>query len=74
VILKGINNHFALDDPMLKTVNLTYVVPFVALSVAHFTQDAMFQKPANLVIIATYAVVLTLPTLENRHKTTKLKQ
>jgi putative inorganic carbon (hco3(-)) transporter len=75
VIMKGINNHFALDDPMLKTVNLTYVVPFVALSIAHFTQDAMFQKPANLVIIATYAVVLTLPTLENRHKkTTNLKQ
>jgi putative inorganic carbon (hco3(-)) transporter len=68
VILKGINNHFALDDPMLKTVNLSYLVPFVALSIGHFTQDAMFQKPANLVIIATYAVVLTLPTFENRNK------
>lgn len=68
VILKGINNHFALDDPMLKTVNLAYVVPFVALSIGHFTQDAMFQKPANLVIIATYAIVLILPTFENRNK------
>lgn len=75
VIVKGINNHFALHDPMLRTMNLTYVIPFVALSIAHFTQDAMFQKPANLIIIATYAVVLTVPTLENRHKKSiKLKQ
>lgn len=67
VMLKGINNHFSIRDPVLKTMNLTYIVPFMALSVAHFTQDAMFQKPVYLVIIATYALVLTIPTYEKRN-------
>lgn len=62
VMLKGINNYFALKDPLLKTVTLAYIVPFMALSVAHFTQDAMFQKPVYLVVIATYALMLTIPT------------
>jgi putative inorganic carbon (HCO3(-)) transporter len=66
VTVKGINNHFSLEDPVLKTYNLAYVVPFMSLSVAHFTQDALFQKPVYLVIIATYALVLTLPTNEKR--------
>jgi putative inorganic carbon (hco3(-)) transporter len=68
VIFTGINNYFSINDPLLKNLNLTYLVPFMALSVAHFTQDAMFQKPVYLVIIATYAVVLTIPTFEKRLK------
>jgi putative inorganic carbon (hco3(-)) transporter len=68
VMLKGINNYFAIRDPLLKTINLAYIVPFLALSIAHFTQDAMFQKPAYLVIIATYALVLTIPTFEKNLK------
>ena len=66
VMLKGINNYFSMRDPLLKTINLVYIVPFLALSVAHFTQDAMFQKPVYLVIIATYAVVITLPTFAKK--------
>src|SRR5690606_27249355 len=64
VKVKGINNYFSIRDPMLKTITLAYIVPFMALSVAHFTQDAMFQKPVYLVIIATYAMMLTIPTLD----------
>lgn len=62
VIVQGINNYFAINDPLLRNINLAYLVPFVALSVAHFTQDAMFQKPVYLVIIATYALMLLIPT------------
>jgi hypothetical protein len=36
----------------------------MAMSVAHFTQDAMFQKPVYLVIIATYALMLTITTYD----------
>jgi putative inorganic carbon (hco3(-)) transporter len=68
VVLQGINNYFSINDPLLQNINLAYVVPFFALSVAHFTQDAMFQKPVYLVIIATYALMLTLPSY---HKSTK---
>jgi putative inorganic carbon (HCO3(-)) transporter len=66
VMLKGINNYFALNNPLLRTLTLMYLVPFLALSVAHFTQDAMFQKPINLIVVATYALVIKLPTFERK--------
>jgi putative inorganic carbon (HCO3(-)) transporter len=66
VMLSGIKNYFALDDPMLKSLTLTYLVPFMALSVAHFTQDAMFQKPMNMIIIVTYALVIRIPSMEKK--------
>jgi putative inorganic carbon (hco3(-)) transporter len=69
VILQGINNYFSINDPLLKNITLAYIVPFMSLSVAHFTQDAMFQKPVYLVIIATYALMLTLPTYAKSMKT-----
>jgi putative inorganic carbon (hco3(-)) transporter len=70
VIVQGISNYFSINDPLLQNINLAYIVPFFSLSVAHFTQDAMFQKPVYLVIIATYALMLTLPTYRKSQKTT----
>jgi putative inorganic carbon (HCO3(-)) transporter len=66
VMLKGIRNYFEMDDPLLKTLTLTYIVPFLALSVAHFTQDALFQKPVNLLVLITYAVVVKLPSFRKK--------
>lgn len=66
VVLKGINNYFYIHDPVLKALNMAYLVPFFALSVAHFTQDAIFTKPMNLVAIATYALMIKLPTFEKK--------
>jgi putative inorganic carbon (HCO3(-)) transporter len=66
VVYRGIQNYFAIDDPLLKTMNLTYIVPFFALSVAHFTQDAMFQKPLNIIVIVTYAVVIRIPSFQKK--------
>lgn len=66
VLLTGINNFFAMDDPVLKTYMLVYIVPFMALSVAHFTQDAMFTKPMNVIVYATYALVFKIPALQKK--------
>jgi putative inorganic carbon (HCO3(-)) transporter len=66
VILQGINNFFAIKDPLLRTYILVYIVPFMALSVAHFTQDAMFHKPTNIVVYATYALVFKIAALERK--------
>src|SRR5690606_14492792 len=41
VLLSGINSFFSMTDPVLKTYMLVYIVPFLAMSVAHFAQDAM---------------------------------
>jgi hypothetical protein len=66
VLRSGINNFFSMDDPVLKTYLLAYIVPFMALSVAHFTQDAMFTKPMNVIIVATYALVYRIPALQKK--------
>ncbi len=66
VIARGIKNYFALKDPLLKTLTLVYIVPFLTLTVAHFTQDAMFQKPVNLLVIVTYAMVIRIPSFEKK--------
>jgi putative inorganic carbon (hco3(-)) transporter len=66
VILSGLNNFFAMNDPVLKTYILVYIVPFMALSVAHFTQDAMFTKPMNVIVYATYALVFKIPSLQKK--------
>jgi putative inorganic carbon (HCO3(-)) transporter len=66
VMVKGINNYYSINDPLLKTINLAYLVPLFALSVAHFTQDAMFTKPMNLVVIAAYAVIVKIPSFDRK--------
>jgi hypothetical protein len=66
VILMGINNFFSMKDPVLRTYVLVYIVPFMALSVAHFTQDAMFHKPTNIIVYATYALVVKIRSFEKK--------
>ena len=66
VMVSGINHFFSISDPLLKTYILVYIVPFVALSVAHFTQDAMYTKPMNIIVYATYALVFKIPALQKR--------
>jgi len=66
VLVLGINNFFAIDDPVLKTYILVYIVPFMALSVAHFTQDAMFTKPMNVVVFSTYALIFKIPSFQKK--------
>lgn len=66
VMLKGINNYFSIKDPLLRTYNLAYLIPFFALSVAHYTQDAVFTKPMNLIAIAAYAVIVKIATFERK--------
>jgi putative inorganic carbon (hco3(-)) transporter len=66
VMVRGIRNYFALRDPMLQNLNLAYIVAFLSLSVAQFTQDALFQKPANLIVIATYALIVKICSFERK--------
>jgi putative inorganic carbon (HCO3(-)) transporter len=65
-MLEGIKGYFATDDPVLKTYMLVYITPFLAVSVAHFTQDAMFMKPVNMLIYVTYALVIKIPSFQKK--------
>ena len=66
VLIKGINSFYSIRDPVLRTYILVYIVPFMALSVAHFTQDALFHKPTNIIVYATYALVIKIPSFEKK--------
>lgn len=66
VMWKGISGYFAMEDTVLKTYMLVYITPFMALSVAHFTQDAMFMKPVNVLVFVTYALVIKIPTFQRK--------
>ena len=64
VLITGIVNHFRLKDEELKIYNLSYIVPFFGLTIAHYTQDAMYQKPIVVLVIATYAIVIKIRDLD----------
>ncbi len=64
VAITGILNHFRLKDPLLKTYNMAFMIPFFGLSVAHYTQDALLQKPILIPVIATYALMIKLKDLD----------
>jgi hypothetical protein len=65
-MLKGIQAYFSMEDPVMKCYLLAYITSFLALSVAHFTQDAMFTKPINVLVFATYALVIKIPSFEKK--------
>ncbi len=64
VMINGISYYFKMKDPLLKNYCLVYIIPFLGITVAHFTQDAMFQKPVNILVIATYALVIKLRDID----------
>ncbi len=72
VVIRGINNYFSIRDPLLRMGVLTYLVPFFAVSIAHFAQNAMFSKPINIVVIMTVALMSRAPQLDDG-KFTKMK-
>jgi hypothetical protein len=65
-MLRGIQAYFSMEDPVMKCYLLAYITSFLALSVAHFTQDAMFTKPINVLVFATYALVIRIPSFEKK--------
>lgn len=64
VMVKGIDNYFRLHDPMLQSINLAFLVPFFAVTVGNFTQNAVLYKPLYLFVIATYSVLICIPKLD----------
>ena len=48
------------------TVLLVEQNAHMALTVAHFTQDAIYAKPINVIAYATYALVFRIPSLQKK--------
>jgi hypothetical protein len=64
IVISGIYNYFNLHDPELRAYNLAFMIPFLGLSVAYYTQDALFQKPVNILVIATYALMIKVKDID----------
>lgn len=65
VVFKGISNNYTLKNKRLLSYNLAFLVPFFGLTVANYTQDALVQKPINMVVIFTYALMVNLKSIDN---------
>ncbi|MCB0494687.1 MAG: O-antigen ligase family protein [Cyclobacteriaceae bacterium] len=65
VVVRGIKNHYSLKDEKLKIFNMAFMVPFFGLTIANYAQDAMFQKPVLLPVIATYALMIKIKEIED---------
>jgi len=68
VIQQGVKHYFTVEDPMLKTVILVYLIPFFALSVAHYSQNAMFAKPVDLLVMITLGLLAQVPQIAKNYK------
>ncbi|HNT50843.1 MAG TPA: O-antigen ligase family protein [Cyclobacteriaceae bacterium] len=64
VMIYGIGNHFALNSPMLQSLNLAFLVSFFSVTVAAFTQHALLYKPVYILVISTYSVVICIRNLD----------
>ena len=64
ILYLGIDGFIRARNSKYKAILLAIVLSFFSLSVAHFTQEAMTQKPVNLIIIAGYAMIIKLRELD----------
>lgn len=66
VVIRGINSYFSIRDPMLRVAVLTYLIPFFALSIAHFAQNALYSKPVIVMVLMALAVMARAPVLDSQ--------
>ncbi|MEM7550910.1 MAG: O-antigen ligase family protein [Bacteroidota bacterium] len=64
VMYTAIRNIFELKNMKLRAWCTAFAVPLFAISVAEYAQDAMLIKPVNVVIVATYALMVKFRDLD----------
>lgn len=62
----GIDNYFKIKHDKIKTLVLAHIIPFFAMSVAHYAQNAMFAKPVDLLVTLSIAVMVQACFLDKR--------
>jgi hypothetical protein len=64
VVIAGVSNYLRLKDPELRIYSIAFTTAFFGLSIAHYTQDALFEKPLNMLVFATFALLVKLKDLD----------
>jgi hypothetical protein len=63
VLIFGIVHCFRTNDPWKKTYYLAYLAAFFSLTIANYTQDSMDQKPVNIILVSSFAILIRLSLL-----------
>lgn len=59
-MIVGIKNYFKVERPDIKIFYAAYLAAFLAISVAHWTQDATDQKPIVIIIMASFVFFIKM--------------
>ena len=65
VMTLGIINYFRCRNPEIKNLYLVYLACFFAITIANYAQVAVGQRPVNLLIYATFALVTQLKRIDD---------
>lgn len=65
VLIFGIIHLFRTKDPWKQTYYVAYMAAFYALTIANYPQDSMDQKPVNIILVSSFAILIRLSLLED---------
>jgi putative inorganic carbon (HCO3(-)) transporter len=69
VIYVGVNTFFDSRDMLLRTLIAAYLAGILGIAVANFYQDAVDQKPMNILLASFFAIILRLNQFQTREGT-----
>ena len=73
VLIFGIIHCFRTRDPWKQTYYIAYLAGFFALSIANYAQDSMDQKPLNIVLVSSFAILIRLSLLPDAEEKKPVK-
>lgn len=68
ILITGVNFYFRSRDEVARAYCCAYLCAFFALSVANYAQDSLDQKPTNLILMASFASLVTFSTSEQKNR------
>ncbi|MEQ8470487.1 MAG: O-antigen ligase family protein [Marinoscillum sp.] len=68
----GIENYFKIRHDRIKTLVLAHIIPFFAMTVAHYAQNAMFAKPVDMLVTISIAVMVQATLLDKKYEQSEL--
>lgn len=73
ILITGVNFYFRSNDPVARAYCCAFLCGLFAISVANYAQDSMDQKPINLILMASFASLVTFSkslNIRNEKQTT----
>jgi len=68
IMIYGLKFFYSTRDPIAASYCCAYLTGFFALTVANYAQDALDQKPMNIIVMGSIASIIGLYTLNKNNK------